>query len=82
MCEGTLMSFDIVNVPNEVSVTEFDFSDGNLPTGWTTTPFNIGTPCNASTGDRADGSNYFWATTTDSRYRSRYVATSSVNVEN
>ncbi len=76
------MSFDILNVPNEVSVTEFDFSDGNLPTGWTTTPFNIGTPCDASTGDRADGSNYFWATTTDSRYRSRYVATSSVDVEN
>ena len=40
-CSGTLFEFDIENVPNEISVTEFDFNDGALPTGWDTSPFSI-----------------------------------------
>ena len=63
-CSGTLFEFDIENVPNEISVTEFDFNDGALPTGWITSPFSISQPCNAATGNTPDNSNYFWATTT------------------
>ncbi|MDA7777916.1 gliding motility-associated C-terminal domain-containing protein [Flavobacteriaceae bacterium] len=81
-CSGTLIQFDIENIPNQIAVTAFDFTDGNLPENWTSTPFSIGTPCD-STGDRADGSKYFWATTTDGSYkRSRFVKTSPENVEN
>jgi len=66
-CSGTLISFDL-SVPNEISLTGFDFNTGTLPEGWDSTAFTIGTPC---TGERAssyndgsptDGSPYFWAT--------------------
>jgi gliding motility-associated-like protein len=84
-CSGTLFEFDIENVPNEISVTEFDFNDGALPTGWGTSPFSITQPCNAATGNTPDNSNYFWATTTSGsgdRFGSgrRYVQTSAVDV--
>ena len=84
-CSGTLFEFDIENVPNEISVTEFDFNDGALPTGWITSPFSISQPCNAATGNTPDNSNYFWATTTSGpgdRFGSgrRYVQTSAVDV--
>ena len=84
-CSGTLFEFDIENVPNEISVTEFDFNDGALPSGWITSPFSISQPCNAATGNTPDNSNYFWATTTSGpgdRFGSgrRYVQTSAVDV--
>ena len=84
-CSGTLFEFDIENVPNEISVTEFNFNDGALPTGWITSPFSISQPCNAATGNTPDNSNYFWATTTSGpgdRFGSgrRYVQTSAVDV--
>lgn len=84
-CSGTLFEFDIENVPNEISVTEFDFNDGALPTGWITSPFSISQPCNAATGNTPDNSNYFWATTTSGPgdrfgFGRRYVQTSSVDV--
>ena len=62
-CSGTLFEFDIENVPNEISVTEFNFNDGSLPTGWIHSPYTIGNPCNAATGNTPDNSKYFWATT-------------------
>ena len=79
-CSGTLMQFEIENVPNDTAVTEFDFSDGILPVNWVSSPFSIGTPCN-STGDRADGSDYFWATSRNS-FGERFVLTSPENLEN
>ena len=84
-CSGTLFEFDIENVPNEISVTEFDFNDGALPTGWITSPFSISQPCNAATGNTPDNSNYFWATTTSGPgdrfgFGRRYVQTSAVDV--
>ena len=84
-CNGTLMQFQIENIPSQITATEFNFSDGDLPANWTSTDFSIGTPCNASTGGRADGSDYFWATTSDpasGSLRSRFVETSPENVEN
>ena len=79
-CSGTLMQFEIENIPNDTAVTEFDFSDGILPVNWVSSPFSIGTPCN-STGDRADGSDYFWATSRNS-FGERFVLTSPENLEN
>ena len=82
-CSGTLFEFDIENVPNEISVTEFDFNDGALPSGWITSPFSISQPCNAATGNTPDNSNYFWATTLQSsgdNIRTRFVQTSAVDV--
>ena len=78
LCSGTLFEFDIENIPNEISVTSFNFSDGKRPDGWLSSDFDIGTPCNDASGGRPDGSNYFWATTTDRGQR--YVMTSIANV--
>ena len=50
-CSGTLVQFDVLYVPSETSVTEFDFNDGNLPAGWSSSPYTVGQPCNAGTGN-------------------------------
>ena len=62
-CSGTLVQFDVLYIPSENSVTEFDFNDGNLPAGWTSSPFTVGQPCNPARGNTPSGTNYFWATT-------------------
>jgi len=58
--------------------TTYNFNGGVLPTGWTASPYTIGTPCTVST---PDNSNYFWATTrsTDGY---RFVQTNALNVLN
>ncbi|MFQ3340476.1 MAG: gliding motility-associated-like protein, partial [Flavobacteriaceae bacterium] len=84
-CSGTLFEFDIENVPNEISVTEFNFNEGNLPTGWISSPNIVGQPCDVGSGNTPDNSDYFWATTTSGFGDSfgagkRYVATSPEDV--
>jgi len=84
-CSGTLFEFDIENVPNEISVTEFNFNDGSLPSGWIHSPYTIGNPCNVVSGNTPDNSKYFWATTVGDTSdglpnNKRYVGTSPVNV--
>ena len=84
-CSGTLVQFDVLYIPSENSVTEFDFNDGNLPAGWTSSPFTVGQPCNPARGNTPSGTNYFWATTTQSGgpdNGKRFVETLAVNVIN
>ena len=84
-CSGTLVQFDVLYIPSENSVTEFDFNDGNLPAGWTSSPFTVGQPCDPLRGDTPSESNYFWATTTQSGgpdNGKRFVETLPVNVIN
>ncbi|MFL2603859.1 MAG: gliding motility-associated C-terminal domain-containing protein [Flavobacteriaceae bacterium] len=84
-CSGTLVQFNVLYIPSENSVTEFDFNDGNLPAGWTSSPFTVGQPCNPARGDTPSGTNYFWATNTQSGgpdNGKRFVETSAVNVIN
>jgi len=93
-CSGTSIHFEL-SVPDEISLTAFDFNTGTLPVGWNSTAFTIGTPC---TGPRAstyndgvptDGSPYFWATVyNDGDFnanngpypRPRFVETNSLDV--
>ena len=77
-CSGTLVQFDVLYVPSETSVTEFDFNDGDLPPGWSSSPYTVGQPCNPARGDTPSNSNYFWATSTNAGIR--FVQTSAVNV--
>jgi len=82
-CSGTLVQFDVEYIPSENSVTEFDFNDGSLPSGWTSSPFTVGQPCDPGQGDTPSGTNYFWATTLQSGGSNnglRFVETSSVDV--
>ena len=82
-CSGTLVQFDVEYIPSENSVTEFDFNDGSLPSGWTSSPFTVGQPCDPGQGDTPSGTNYFWATTLQnggSNNGLRFVETSSVDV--
>jgi gliding motility-associated-like protein len=82
-CSGTTMKFEATFTPSETSVTEYDFNDGNRPTGWDSSPYQVEQPCNAATGDTADNSNYFWATTLQSGGSingKRFVQTSAVDV--
>ena len=79
------MKFDAVFTPSEISVTSFDFEDGELPTGWEASPFLVGTPCDPPRGDTSPPSNYFWATTlvetpTHPNFGLRFVQTSAVDV--
>jgi len=62
-CSGTLVQFDVLYIPSENSVTEFDFNDGNLPAGWSSSPYTVGQPCNAARVNTPSNTNYFWATT-------------------
>ena len=78
-CSGTLVQFDVLYVPSETSVTEFDFNDGNLPVGWSSSPYTVGQPCNAGTGNTPSNTNYFWATTQGAG-GIRFVRTSAVDV--
>lgn len=78
-CSGTLVQFDVLYVPSETSVTEFDFNDGNLPAGWSSSPYTVGQPCNAGTGNTPSNTNYFWATTQGAG-GIRFVRTSAVDV--
>ena len=78
-CSGTLVQFDVLYVPSETSVTEFDFNDGNLPVGWSSSPYTVGQPCNAGTGNTPSNTNYFWATT-QGPGGIRFVRTSAVDV--
>ncbi len=78
-CSGTLVQFDVLYVPSETSVTEFDFNDGNLPAGWSSSPYTVDQPCNAGTGNTPSNTNYFWATTQGAG-GIRFVRTSAVDV--
>ena len=60
-CSGTLVEFNIENIPNQISLTEFNFEDNSLPNNWIATDFVVGTACSTTTGGRADESSYFWA---------------------
>ena len=77
------MKFEATFTPSETSVTEFDFNDGNRPPGWDSSPYQVAQPCNPATGDTADNSNYFWATTlqtSGNNIGKRFVQTSPVDV--
>ena len=77
------MKFEATFTPSETSVTEFDFNDGNRPPGWDSSPYQVAQPCNPATGDTADNSNYFWATTlqtSGNNIGKRFVQTSAVDV--
>ena len=82
-CNGTLVIFDAVYIPSENSVTEFDFNNGSLPVGWSSSPFVVGQPCNAASGNTPSNTNYFWATTLQSGGPNnglRFVETNAVYV--
>ena len=84
-CSGTTLEFEATFTPNEISVTQFDFndSDGKLPSGWDSSPFNVGAYCNSPSGDTNDNSDYFWALETQKtgEYTGRrFVETSAVDV--
>ena len=84
-CSGTTMRFDATFVPSEISVTEFDFNDGDgkLPSGWDSSPFFVGAYCKSPSGDTSDSSDYFWALETQKtgeNLRKRFVETSAVDV--
>ena len=55
-CSGTLVEFNIENIPNQISLTEFNFENNSLPNNWIATDFIVGTECTPATGGRADGS--------------------------
>ncbi|MCL3781546.1 hypothetical protein EMN47_14235 [Prolixibacteraceae bacterium JC049] len=57
--------------------TSFTFNGGTLPAGWSSTPYQVGQPCNPSTGNSPDNTNYFWATTLDNDLR--YVITNQLD---
>jgi len=71
-CSGTLVTFDLEYIPTAAVATTFDFNDGQLPDGWESSPYIVGTPCTSDTappwgsGDSPDNTNYFWATLTSS----------------
>lgn len=82
-CSGTLVQFDALYIPSENSVTEFDFNDGTLPAGWSSSPFTVGQPCDPGRGNTPSNTNYFWATTLQSggsNNGKRFVQTSPVDV--
>ena len=82
-CSGTLVQFDVLYIPSETSVTEFDFNDGNLPAGWSSSPYTVGQPCNPARGNTPSNTNYFWATTLQSggpNNGKRFVQTNPVDV--
>jgi gliding motility-associated-like protein len=85
LCSGTLVEFDVEYIPSENSVTEFDFNDGALPAGWTSSPFTVGQPCDAARGNTPSNTNYFWATTLQAggtNNGKRFVQTLPVDVSN
>ena len=83
-CTGTLIEFETLYTPSETSVTDFDFNDGNLPTGWSSSPFTVGQPCSMAPPTPSN-SNYFWATTLQAsgvNIGKRFVQTLPVDVSN
>ncbi len=93
-CSGTLASFDLEYIPTASVATTFDFNSGDLPPGWNSSPYIVGTPCDLESTPPAsyqDGSNYFWATVyndgnaidnASANPKVRYVETNSLNVLN
>ena len=93
-CSGTLVSFNLEYIPTASVATTFDFNSGDLPGGWDSTPYIVGTPCDAESTPPAsyqDGSNYFWATVyndgnatanNNANPKVRFVETNSLNVLN
>ena len=82
-CSGTLVQFDVLYIPSETSVTEFDFNDGNLPSGWSSSPFKVDQPCDPARGNTPTNTDYFWATTLQSggpNNGKRFVQTNPVDV--
>ena len=82
-CSGTTMKFDSAFTLAEISATEYNFNNSNdLPTGWDSSDFTIGTPCNSPKGPRnpADNNKYFWAVVREPNFPgpSRFVQTSEV----
>ncbi|MDA9019431.1 hypothetical protein N9I59_00160, partial [bacterium] len=79
-CSGTLVEFNIENIPNQISLTEFNFEGEDLPNNWIATEYELGIACTPATGGRADGSSYFWAKSRTGGQR--YVVTSPEDVSN
>ena len=83
-CSGTIVTFDLEYIPTAAVATTFDFNSGDLPVGWDSTPYIVGTPCDPeSPPSEQDGTNYFWA----SIYKAglpgvRFVETNALNVLN
>ena len=93
-CSGTLVSFDLEYIPTASVATTFDFNSGDLPPGWNSSPYIVGTPCDLESTPPAsyqDGSNYFWATVyndgnatanNNANPKVRFVETNALNVLN
>lgn len=56
--------------------TSFNFNGGELPSGWSSSPYTVGKAC---TTDSPDNSNYFWAMA-QADDGSRFVETNAINV--
>ncbi|WPP52967.1 Ig-like domain-containing protein [Catalinimonas niigatensis] len=59
--------------------TSYSFNSGNLPDHWASSPYNLGQACTGIFADRADDSDYFWATINDSNGH-RLVSTNEEDV--
>ena len=65
-CSGTTMRLDATFTLGAISATEYNFNNSGsnqLPSGWDSSDFTIGTPCNPPKGprDALDSNKYFWA---------------------
>ena len=85
-CIGTTMRFDATFTPGEINATEYNFQNSSeIPPGWDSSDFEIGTPCEGPNGFRNpdNTNNYFWAATGGTPNGSdpvRFVQTSEVDV--
>ena len=81
------MRLDATFTLGEISATEYNFNDSNsnqLPAGWESSDFTIGTPCDPPKGPRddSDSNKYFWAVVREPNNPgpSRFVQTGTVDV--
>ena len=86
-CSGTTMRLDATFTLGAISATEYNFNNSGsnqLPSGWDSSDFTIGTPCNPPKGprDALDSNKYFWAVVREPNNPgpSRFVQTSEVDV--
>ena len=77
-CNNRTVQFTNQSTAASIS-TSFTFNGGNLPSGWSSSPFSVGSPCDPPDGPSPDNTSYFWATTTDNN-GNRFVQTNSVDV--
>ncbi|PLW96767.1 MAG: hypothetical protein C0593_10540, partial [Marinilabiliales bacterium] len=75
VCQGSSTQF--YGTATAVTATSFNFNTGGLPSGWSSTAYTVGQPCNAVPGNTPDNSNYFWAADVSG---ARWVQTSAVDV--